>query len=100
MWIITQLSYNDDNDQGVIAAHWKYSYHDGKFGSNIDGSCNFTPDPTDPNYIPYENLTQDIVLEWVYAAVDKDEIEARAFNRVEQKKAAAAAAPKTGVPWQ
>jgi len=99
MWIITQLSYDNVDNKGVVAAHWRYAHHDGKFGANVEGSCNFTPDPDDPNYIPFENLTHDIVLEWVHAAIDKDEIEARVLARVEKKKANAATNSNTGLPW-
>jgi hypothetical protein len=95
MWTIAQLERNTA-DGGVVVAHWRCEAVDGDYSASSYGTVGFTPDPTDPDYIPYESLTEADVLAWVYESVDKDATEAAlAANIAEQK------APQTvvGTPW-
>ena len=94
-WTIVQLERNTA-DGGVVVAHWRCEAVDGDYSASSYGTCGFTPDATDPAYIPFESLTEADVLEWVYAAVDKDAVEAGLIAQIEDQKA-----PKTeaGLPW-
>ena len=94
-WTIAQLERNTA-DGGVVTAHWRVTAVDGDYTASSYGTCGFTPDPTDPAYIPFESLTEADVLEWVYAAVDKDAVEAGLTAQIEDQKA-----PKfvSGTQW-
>jgi len=94
-WTIAQLERNTV-DGGVITAHWRATAVDGDYSSSSYGTCGFTPDPSEDGFVAYEDLTEADVLEWVYASVDKDAIEASLATQIEDQKA-----PKTeaGVPW-
>ena len=94
-WTIAQLERNTA-DGGVVVAHWRVTAVDGDYSASSYGTCGFTPDPTDPAYIPFESLTEADVLSWVYAAVDKDAVEFNLAANIEEQKT-----PKTevGLPW-
>lgn len=94
-WTIAQLERNTA-DGGVVVAHWRCEAVDGDYSASSYGTCGFTPDPTDPAYIPFESLTEADVIGWVEAELDVDAIEAALTANIEEQKA-----PKTeaGVPW-
>jgi hypothetical protein len=66
------------------------------YTSQSSGVTQFTPDLDDPKFTPYENLTQEQVLGWVWETVDKDEIEASLAAQIEAQKNPVSA---TGLPW-
>lgn len=94
-WLIVNLERNV-SDGGVIVAHWRCEGVDGEFSGSAYGSCGFTPGPDSEGYIPFEDLTQDDVLGWVWGVEDKAEIEAKVQAKIDEQKS-----PKTeaGVPW-
>jgi len=96
MWTIKLLEYTNNSDKGVLVAHWGCEVVDGDYSASSYGTCGFTPDPSEDGFVAYEDLTEADVLEWVYASVDKDAIEASLATQIEDQKA-----PKTeaGVPW-
>ena len=96
MWTIKLLEYTNNDDKAVLVAHWGCKLVDGDYSASSYGTCGFSPDPSDPSYIPYENLTEADVLAWVYESVDKDATEAALAANIEDQKA-----PKTvvGTPW-
>ena len=81
---------------GVWNVHYRCEAVDGDYSASRYGTGGFTPDATDPAYSPFESLTESDVLSWVYAAVDKDAVEAGLTANIEDQKA-----PKTeaGLPW-
>jgi hypothetical protein len=90
-WNISQL---DRNLPGgfVYTAHWTVSATDGDFSASSYGSCGF-----DGELItPYEDLTKEQVLGWVWQTVNKEEIEATLAAHIEAQKNPVTA---TGVPW-
>jgi hypothetical protein len=96
VWTIAQLERNT-SDGGVVVAHWRATATDGDYSASSYGTCGFTPDPTAPDFVPFESLTEADVLAWVYESVDKDSVEASLASQIEDQKA-----PQTmaGVPWQ
>jgi hypothetical protein len=94
-WTIAQLERNLP-ENGVVVAHWRVSCVDGDYSASAYGTAGFSPDPTDPAFIPYESLTEADVLAWVWTSVDKDETEANLATQIEAQKAPATAA---GTPW-
>jgi hypothetical protein len=94
-WTIAQLERNT-SDGGVVVAHWRATLTDGDYSASSYGTCGFTPDPTAPDFVPFESLTEADVLAWVYESVDKDATESSLASQIEDQKA-----PQTvaGVPW-
>ncbi len=97
-WTIEQLRRNSA-DGGVITVFWKCKA-DGvtdKFGNELflRGTFDFTPDPASPDFVPFDNLTEDVVLGWVQAEIRGD-IEAEMADRFADK-----VVPETtlGTPW-
>jgi hypothetical protein len=95
-WTIAQLERNT-SDGGVTIAHYRATLTDGDYSASTYGTVGFTPDPTAPDFVPFESLTEADVLAWVYESVDKDSVEASLAANIEDQKA-----PQTmaGVPWQ
>jgi hypothetical protein len=95
VWTIAQLERNTA-DGGVVVAHWRVTATDGDYSASSYGTAGFTPDPTAPDFVPFESLTEADVLEWVYESVDKDATEASLAANIEDQKA-----PQTmaGTPW-
>ena len=81
---------------GITVAHWRVAAVDGDYSASAYGTCGFTPDATDPNFKPYEEVTEDEVLSWVWASVDKDAAEASLAQQIEAQKNPVTA---TGTPW-
>jgi hypothetical protein len=90
-WNIVQL---DRNLPGgfVYTAHWTVSATDGDFSASSYGSCGFDGELT----TPYEDLTKEQVLGWVWEKVNKEETEASLASQIESQKNPVTA---TGVPW-
>jgi hypothetical protein len=95
VWSIANLERNAD-DNGVVTAHWRVSTVDGDFRASLYGTCGFTPDPTAPDFVPFEDLTEAMVIEWVKGSLDFKAIETSLASQIEEQKA-----PKViaGVPW-
>lgn len=99
-WTISTLEHNTA-DGGVIVAHWRVNdsetVGDDTYSARAYGTCGFTPDASSPDYVPYNDLTEEMVLGWCFADdVDKDAIEASLTAQIEEQKN-----PTTedGVPW-
>jgi hypothetical protein len=95
-WTIANLEHNVA-DGGVIVAHWRVTAQDGDYSSSAYGTAGFTPDPDAEGFVPYADLTEADVLAWVWASVDKDEMEANLAKQIEDQKAPAT---QSGLPWQ
>ena len=103
-WKINTLEYTNDNDKGVVTAHWDCS-HTETVGEGDDalsysgrryGSCSFTPDASSEDYIAFDDLTEEIVLGWVKAEVGEEDVEASITAQIEAKKNPATL---KGNPW-
>jgi hypothetical protein len=93
VWTISTLDRETSNNF-VTCAHWQSTATDGDYTASIYSTCSWA-DGTP--VIPYENLTQETVLGWVWAnGVDKQATEdALAANIALQKNPVTS----TGVPW-
>jgi hypothetical protein len=81
----------------VFTAHWRCNASDGDFSASSYGTAGFSQDPEADSFVPYEDLTEAQVLEWVWAdGVDKDATEAALQAKIDADKNPVTAA---GVPW-
>lgn len=88
----------DTADGFVRTVHWNASQVDGAFTASTYSTVSFTKEDG-INYVPYEQLTEAAVIEWVKASLGEEGVAAvdaaLAANIADQK------APKVaaGVPW-
>ena len=91
-WSISQLD-RQTSDGFVTTAHWRATATDGDYSASVINTCSWSEGtPT----IPYDNLTQEQVLGWVWESVDKDATEASLNAQIELQKNPVSA---SGVPW-
>jgi hypothetical protein len=101
-WTISTMEryIGGDNDGGVIVAHWRVTEEetvgDDTFSASAYGTASFTPDASASDFVPYADLTESVVLGWVWDSMDKDAVEASlTANIAEQKNPVT----EDGVPW-
>jgi len=90
-WTVLNLDRKTE-DGFVTTAHWNVTATDGDFSASAYGSVGFSGDLT----TPYEDLTEEQVLGWVWEQIDKAEIESNLAAQINAQKNPVSA---TGVPW-
>ena len=99
-WTISTMEHNV-SDGGVIVAHWRVTEEetvgDDTFSASAYGTASFTPDASADDFVPYADLTESVVLGWVWDnGVDQTAVEASlTANIAEQKNPVT----EDGVPW-
>ena len=92
-WTISTLD-RDVATGFVKTAHWQATAVDGEHTASIYSTCSWADGTVNT---PYENLTPETVLAWVWAnGVDKTATEAALAQNIELQKNPVTA---TGVPW-
>jgi len=94
IWKITNLQRNQ-TDGGVIVAAWNCSAVEDNFTGSLNGSTAFKYDATSEDFIPFDQLTEDLVLQWVFNSIDVDGINKDVLGQIENQKNE----PIIGVPW-
>ena len=94
-WTISTLE-RELSDGGVVVAHWRATLVDGEHSASSYGTCGFTPDPSSPDWVDYDSITEDMALGWCWAELDKDAIEASLAAKIEADKNPTKG---VGVPW-
>lgn len=94
-WTI-QLCEHEVATGGIFTAHWRVTAIDGDYTETAYGTCGFTPDPTSPDFKPYDQVTEAEVLAWCWDSVGKDATEANLAAQIEADKNPTQA---TGLPW-
>ena len=87
LWLIERLlckPLEGSNPDVVITADWRCNGTDETYSGTCYGSCSFAP--PSGSFTPYEDLTQDQVLQWCYEnGVDKTAIEANVTLQIENQ---------------
>lgn len=85
-WQVTQMDCYPQQDgltDVVFTVHWNLTGVDGEYIGSVYSTCGVTLDPEAP-YTPYESLTQDQVLGWIWSSgVDKDSAEASVQSQID-----------------
>lgn len=87
------------SDGGVIVVNWSCTAAGGGKSSFYGGATQFVaPDPSSPSFVPYDQLTEEVVLGWVFVALgdEKEVIEAERIAKVEKQLYPAV---ESGLPW-
>ena len=91
-WTITNLDRNT-SDGFVTTAHWNCTAVDGEHSASAYATVSWAEGtPT----IPYANLTEATVLNWVWDSVDKAATESALADQIALLKAPVKA---SGTPW-
>ena len=87
LWLIERLLVKPTEGtltDVVITADWRCNGTDETYSGTCYGSCSFAP--PSGSFTPYEDLTQDQVLQWCYEnGVDKTAIEANVTLQIENQ---------------
>ena len=87
LWLIERLLVKPtegSNTDVVITADWRCNGSQDNYSGTCYGSCSFQP--PSGSFTPYEDLTQDQVLQWCYEnGVDKTAIEANVTAQIENQ---------------
>ena len=87
LWLVERLlckPIEGSNPDVVITADWRCNGTDETYSGTCYGSCSFAP--PSGSFTPYEDLTQDQVLQWCYEnGVDKNAIEANVTLQIENQ---------------
>ena len=87
LWLIERLLVKPtegSNTDVVITADWRCNGSQDNYSGTCYGSCSFQP--PSGSFTPYEDLTQDQVLQWCYEnGVDKTSIEANVTLQIENQ---------------
>ena len=98
-WTIANLERNVA-DGGVTVAHWRVTESetvgDDTFTASAYGTCGFTPDPDADDFVAYDDLTEEVVMGWVWTEVNQEDIEAALTANIEGQKNPVSA---DGMPW-
>ena len=79
----------------VTTVHWTVAANDGTYTSSAYGSIGL--EQPEDDFIPYADLTPEIVIGWVQDKLDVPVIEAALQAQLDEQAAPTKAA---GVPWQ
>jgi hypothetical protein len=69
----------------VVVVHWRLTAIDGEYVDSSYGTVTM-PDPNPADYVPYDQITKDLTIEWVSGILDVPAIEANLALRIEQQK--------------
>lgn len=98
-WTISSLDRSLP-DGVVLTAHWRVSDTQDGFTGSVYGTISFpAKDPADPDFIPYDNLTEAQVVGWVKDEFGADTVAAHEANVQAQIEAQKHPTSAAGVPW-
>ena len=93
-WTISQMD-RLTSDGFVVVVHYNVSAVDGDYQASTYGTTSYTQTPGE-TYIPYEDLTQPIVVGWVQEALGKDTVEMSLQGQIDALKNPV---QESGLPW-
>jgi len=99
-WSIGALDckVSEDNLSNVVyCVHWRCSATEDGYSASVYSTCSL-PAPDPANFIAYADLTQEEVLNWIWAnGVDKAGTEAAVQQQIELQKNPVVVSPP--LPW-
>ena len=93
-WQIVQLD-RLTSDGFVVTAHYRVDAQDGDFTASTYGTTSWTQEQGE-SYIPYDQLTESVVVGWVQTALGKDVVEASLQSQIDALKNPV---QESGLPW-
>jgi len=93
-WRITQLERNSSNGF-IVTAHYDVLAEDSGVTCNTYGTVGW--EQTEDDFIPYEDLQQEVVIGWVQQKLNKDDVETSLANQIALLKNPPII---SGLPWE
>jgi hypothetical protein len=81
-------------DGFVTTVHYNVSAVDGEFTASTYGTVGYTQE--EGSYVPFEQLTPEMVVGWVQTSLGKETVEAALAAQIEAQKNPV---QKSGLPW-
>lgn len=98
-WTISQLERSLP-DGTVMTAHWRVTATDEQFGAGAYGTQSFpAKDPSDPTFVPYEQITEEMALGWLHSAMGAEQVQAYEDSLTQQIEKAKNPISAVGTPW-
>lgn len=104
-WKVTNM-YTVNNVAGepdyVVNVLWTLTGVDGEYTASIDGNTQLAVDDQNPDYIPYAQLTEPVVLGWVQESLGEQGVanfEANVNGQLESQKNPPVSPVNTPLPW-
>ena len=99
-WTVSAMDckVSEDNLSDVVyCVHWRCSATEDGYSASVYSTCS-VPNPNPESFVPYADLTQEQVLEWIWAnGVNKDATEAAVQQQIELQKNPVVVSPP--LPW-
>ena len=92
-WSINQME-RLTSDGFVVTVHYNVSATDGNYSASTYGTCGYTQESE--SFIPYEDLTQELVVGWVQDSLGKETVEASLKSQIDAQKSPV---QQSGLPW-
>ena len=103
VWTVNQLyTVQSPNPNYVVNAIWTLQGSDGTNTASIQGNTQFAVQASDPNFVPYANLTNAIIIGWVQAALGEQGIanyEANVQGQINSIENPPVSPQNTPLPW-
>jgi hypothetical protein len=100
-WIVTNLFTVNQPEQGyVVTALYNVVQTDGQYSAEMSGCAQFNVEGS--TFIPYEELTNDIVVGWIQQELGEsgiESIEACLNGQIETQKNPPISPENTPLPW-
>jgi propanediol dehydratase small subunit len=93
-WSVVTMDYKT-SDKFVVTVHYNVSATEGEYTASTYGTVGYTQEEG-ADYIPYENLTPEIVVGWVQNSLGKDTVEESLAGQIESQKNPV---QESGLPW-
>ena len=92
-WSIVQMD-RLTSDGFVVTVHYNVSAVDGDYSVSTYGTCGYTQESE--SFVPYADLTQEVVVGWVQTSLGKDTVEASLQTQIDAQKNPV---QESGLPW-
>ncbi len=93
-WNIVQMD-RLTSDGFVVTVHFNVSAVDGDYTASTYGTVGYTQEEGE-SYIPYDQLTPEIVTGWVQQSLGKETVEASLASQIEAQRNPT---QESGLPW-
>lgn len=101
-WTIANLERNADDD-GITVVHWRASdsevVGEVTHSGSAYGTCGFSPNVNASSHIPYEQVSEQAVVQWVKNSLGTEAVAALESGIASQIEESKAPASLSGVPW-
>jgi hypothetical protein len=94
LWTIVNMN-RLTADGFVVTVHYNVSATDGTYNASTYGTVGYTEQPGE-TYVPYADLTQEMVVGWVKASLGEATVEASLQSQID---AQINPVQESGMPW-